>query len=380
MEQTKQSFPAYTEHDGYIIVEHRRVDCNFETAMMFLEASELFNDQGYYRTADNILNYLFCRSGMYNTKYDKFPKDVWRWANEKWEPAVWFDDNSWNCTISLIIAERYPELDAKYGIKERAMRLADQLVIGFNTQFQQEPIEAWQWLGNLDFPHWGSLVVMALSYAYRVTPKKEYRDAITRYHEYLMSDGVEFSTSDQAYVVIGATTAAAMLKDEKIKACAIKYADLLLDKMNDDTGSIPSEHGKEAPVGEHLVDMVYTQNWAVVGLQTIYSLTGDKKYGQGLDKAMQLIVDIQDSSPEPHLNGCWRGMFDLQAGSWGGGNLYEGGADSIYTGWTNIPVAWTMAFMLTGNSLLLNDKPLVNSITIKIEKTGEISLSSNYWS
>ena len=135
LEHTKISFPAYTEHDGYIIVEHRRVDCNFEAALMFLEAAKILNDDKYYRTADNILRYLFCRSGMYNSKYDNFPKNVWRWANEKWEPSVWFDDNSWNCTISLIIAERYPELDAKYGIKERAMLLADQLLIGSNAQF-----------------------------------------------------------------------------------------------------------------------------------------------------------------------------------------------------------------------------------------------------
>ncbi|MCF6177466.1 MAG: hypothetical protein L3J71_17055 [Victivallaceae bacterium] len=358
LEHTKTSFPAYTEHDGYNIVEHRRGDCNFETVLMLLEAAKVLNVDKYYRTADNILRYLFCRSGMFNTKYDKFPKNVWRWANEKWEPAVWFDDNSWNCAISLIIAERYPELDEKYGIKERAMLLADQLLTGFNAQFQQPPLDSWQWQGELKFPHWGSLVMMALAYAYRITPKAEYREAIIRYHAYLMSGEADFSASDQAYVVIGASTAAAVLKDDDIQTCAVKYADILLHKMDDKTGAIPSEHAKEAPVGNHLVDMVYTQNWTVVGLQTIYRLTGDEKYAQGLDKAMKLILDIQDTSPQPHLNGCWRGMFDLKANNWGGGNLYEGGADSIYTGWTNIPVAWTIAYMLSGGSLLLDEMKL----------------------
>ncbi|MCF6177161.1 MAG: hypothetical protein L3J71_15500 [Victivallaceae bacterium] len=364
LEHTKASFPAYTEHDGYIIIEHRRTDCNFEAALMFLEAAKVLNDDKYYRVADNILRYLFCRSGMYNTKYDKFPKNVWRWANEKWEPAVWFDDNSWNCAISLIIAERYPELERKYGIRGRALLLADQLLAGFNAQFQQKQNDRWQWLGELKFPHWGALVMIALAHAYRVNPKVEYRAAIICYHEYLMSDTVSFSASDQAYVVIGAGVAAAVINHETVQACAVKYADSLLNKINEDTGAIPSEHGKEAPVGEHLVDMVYTQNWAVVGLQCIYHLTGDKKYALGLDKAMQLIMDIQDQSPQPHLNGCWRGMFDLKAGTWGGGNLFEGGADSIYTGWTNIPVAWTIAFMLSGNSLLPAKKPVLGIKTI----------------
>ncbi len=352
LEHTKHAFPAYTEHDGYIIIEHRRADCNFEAVLMFLATAKALNDDKYYRIADNILRYLFCRSGMYNTKYDKFPKNVWRWANEKWDPAVWFDDNSWNCALSLIIAEHYPELDAKYGIKGRAMLLAEQLLTGFNAQFQQATHETWQWLGDLNFPHWGSLVMMALAYAYREDGHPDYREAIIRYHEYLMSDGVSFSSSDQAYVVIGASVAAIVLNDENIKTCAVKYADALLSKMNDDTGSIPSEHAKEAPVGEYLVDLVYTQNWAVVGLQCIYHLTGDKKYALGLDKALQLIMDIQDTSSPRYLNGCWRGMFDLKANDWGGGNLYEGGADSIYTGWTNIPIAWTIAFMLTSDSLL----------------------------
>lgn len=32
-------------------------------------------------------------------------------------------------------------------------------------------------------------------------------------------------------------------------------------------------------------------------------------------------------------------MYDLRAGEWGGGDLFEGGQNSIYTGWTNAPIA-----------------------------------------
>jgi Glycosyl hydrolase family 47 len=374
LEHTKKSFPSYTKHDGYIIVEHRRTDCNFEAALLFLEAANVMNEPEYYKKADNILRYLFCRSGMYNTKYDKYPKNVWRWANEKWEPAVWFDDNSWNCAISLIIAERYPELDKKYNIKNKALLLADQLLTGFNAQFQQEELESWDWHGDLNLPHWGALVVMALAYAYRINPKTEYREAVIWYHKYLLSDEVNFNASDQAYALIGSATAAAVIRDENVKLCAVKYADLLLNKMDYNSGSIPSEHGKEAPIGEHLVDMIYTQNWAVVGLHTLYQLTGDEKYSHGLNKAMKLIIDIQDKNPQSHFNGCWRGMFDLKTNKWGGGNLYEGGADSIYTGWTNIPVSWTIAFMLSGRSLLLDNKKSEEGISI--DKIKEVDIKN----
>ena len=39
-------------------------------------------------------------------------------------------------------------------------------------------------------------------------------------------------------------------------------------------------------------------------------------------------------------------MYDMKAKAWGGGNCYEGGAGSIYTGWTNAPIAWAVAFAL----------------------------------
>jgi hypothetical protein len=45
-------------------------------------------------------------------------------------------------------------------------------------------------------------------------------------------------------------------------------------------------------------------------------------------------------------------MYDLKARAWGGGDCYEGGANSIYTGWTNAPIAFTIAYELAGGSLI----------------------------
>ena len=55
--------------------------------------------------------------------------------------------------------------------------------------------------------------------------------------------------------------------------------------MDPTTGNIPSEWGKEAPVGQHLVDLVYTMNWAVLGFQALAARTGDAKYRQAFEKA-----------------------------------------------------------------------------------------------
>ena len=118
--------------------------------------------------------------------------------------------------------------------------------------------------------------------------------------------------------------------------------------------SIPAEH-YEAPVGSHLADTIYTVNWALMGFQILYSVNGQEKYRKAFVKLLDLMVDIQDKSPEKHVKGCWRGMYDLKAGNWGGGDCYEGGANSIYTGWTNAPIAICIAFELLGRSLANRD-------------------------
>lgn len=59
------------------------------------------------------------------------------------------------------------------------------------------------------------------------------------------------------------------------------------------------------------------------------------------------MVRIQDRTQE-HLYGCWRGMYDLKTKTWGGGDCYKGGANSIYTGWTNAPLSCAIAFEMLG--------------------------------
>ncbi|MBO7742039.1 MAG: hypothetical protein J6S21_05740, partial [Victivallales bacterium] len=57
-------------------------------------------------------------------------------------------------------------------------------------------------------------------------------------------------------------------------------------------------------------------------------------------KRALFLAEIQDDGSERReLKGCWRGMYDCAMRTWGGGNRYEGGAGSIYSGWTNAPIA-----------------------------------------
>ena len=353
LEKTFTSFPAYVKYGKYAVMEHRRPDCNFETALMFLFASEALKNKKYFEIADNILKYLYFRSGSKNTK-DAYPEGVWRWSHEQWKPIIYFDDNAWNSVIALIISRMEPKLEKKYHLKTNGLDVASAMEKAFYIQsdFDAKPdASTWGWAGDLKSPHWGSLTCMAFAYAYRETKEEKYLNAALSYNKYLIENMVNFSTSEYAYILIGASACSKFIGKKEFTDMAHCAADRILAKMDMKTGNVPSEWGKEAPTGTHLIDTIYTQNWVALGLHMFLSIAKEKKYRNAFEKAMGLLLEIQDKSSEKYLNGCWRGMYDMNAKKWGGGNRYEGGADSIYSGWTNAPVSTVIVLELLKKSL-----------------------------
>ncbi|MBS5531962.1 hypothetical protein KH017_14325, partial [bacterium] len=125
IEKICRAFPAWNEFDGYCVIEPRRPDCNFETALLFLLAGRKFGSEEFTRTGENLLMYLYNRSGMI------FPENsVWNWSNITKQPGRWFDDNGWCGAIQFRIAALRPDLDRKYRMRGRALRLARLLAAG----------------------------------------------------------------------------------------------------------------------------------------------------------------------------------------------------------------------------------------------------------
>ena len=153
---------------------------------------------------------------------------------------------------------------------------------------------------------------------------------------------------ERLHALIGLCAAFAYLKDETFRQQAGRRAEALIARMDPNSGNIPAEH-YEAPAGANLVDMIYTVNWALLGLCAARNFRPE--FQTAYERVLNLVLSIQDTSPQPQFHGCWRGMFDLDAGTWGGGNRFEGGAASIYSGWTNAPVSWVLANELNGKAV-----------------------------
>ncbi len=346
-QKTLNSFPAWTPHDkdGYAIVEQRRADCNLQTAFLFLRIHEIFGIQHVHSIARNILAFLFNRSGLLQRTGGEKIEGAWNWSHIKHDLVIYFDDNAWMATLMLKMSGHYPDLNKEFHLREWGLKLADLLADAFPRYFADAKATEgnFRWQGNPQLPHWGSLVCQALAEAMRIHPKKAYRDVIDSYHKYLLERIDVFTPSEYGYALLGATAAYTVMKDNLSLKTARAFADELVAVMDPVTGNLPARH-YEAPVGDHLADTIYTLNWAVLGMQNMQQI--DDKYTAAYEKILELLINIQDTSPEPWLHGCWRGMYDMKAKAWGGGNCYEGGADSIYTGWTNAPIAWAVAFAL----------------------------------
>ena len=119
-----EAFYAWTPRDGYCVIEQRRADCNFQAAWLFLRAFEVTGSPEDRATGENLLYYLYQRSGLLMQYEPGTPHGLWQWSHIRSTPIPYFDDNAWCLAIQIAIGKRYPELDKKYKMLERAKVLA----------------------------------------------------------------------------------------------------------------------------------------------------------------------------------------------------------------------------------------------------------------
>jgi hypothetical protein len=96
----------------------------------------------------------------------------------------------------------------------------------------------------------------------------------------------------------------------------------------------------EAPLiqenGDPLCDLLYTTNFAFLGLHEAAAATGDAKYREASDKLAKFLCRIQiRSETHPELDGAWFRAFDYNRWEYWASNADLGwGAWSIESGWT----------------------------------------------
>ena len=341
MERILTVFPAFTEFDGGCVIEPRRADCNFQTAWIFLMAGRLFPGNGYELIGKNIIDFLYCRSGLLERGAEEgCVPGSWNWSHITRTRAIWYDDESWCVLLQRKIAEAFPELDKKYQMRYWSDILAKSL---YEALAAPEPSPLWS--GNRAMPHFSALGMMALAEAAAEENKVEYQTLAEKFY----ANPECPNSSEHAYALIGAVNCARKFGKEKFLEYACRHADAIIAKIDPESGIMPSEH-HEAPQGKAVADMIYTLNWSLIGMREL-ALLKETPYRTVAEQLINFVCKIQDNTPSPRFNGCWRGMHDIVQQSWGGGDCHEGGANSIYTGWTNAPVCSALLMEYAGRSM-----------------------------
>ena len=352
LERTLAGFYAHTPKEGYYLLEHRRPDCCFQTALLFLLAGEWFHTPTRRDQAAGIVRYLYYRSAFLNRGSGPFARGAWNWASVSWTPQVYFDDNSWNLVISRIFARKLPELNAELELRKWSSILGQALLEGFRQSFdRQQPAPECRWHGKIHEPHWGALVCMAFAFAAADADRREeYESAAQNYMGFLLRAPEKFSISDCAYALLGAAVCEGVFSHE-IFARVRREFSARLRSVYHPRSLLPSEH-YETPQGAGLIDLVYTVNWALTAFQCAAASGGEPADREMFERLATRLLEIQDHTDHPWLRGCWRGLYDAEHETWGGGDHHEGGAASIYTGWTNAPISLALLGELTGENLV----------------------------
>ena len=105
--------------------------------------------------------------------------------------------------------------------------------------------------------------------------------------------------------------------------------------------------------GDPVCDLLYTTNYAFLGLHEAAAATGDRELERAADRLAQFLCRIQvRSTDQPYLDGAWMRAFDYQLWEYWGSSADLGwGAWSVESGWTNTWVASVLAMRHLGTSL-----------------------------
>ncbi len=99
--------------------------------------------------------------------------------------------------------------------------------------------------------------------------------------------------------------------------------------------------------------MLYTSNFALVGLHEAAAATGERLYREAGDRLAAFLCRIQvRSETHPELDGGWFRAFDFRRWDYWASNADEGwGAWSIESGWTQAWITSVLALRQMGTSL-----------------------------
>jgi hypothetical protein len=373
-----------------------RGDCCAETAMVFAFHWAAARDPGSRQLATGILDTVwspdFCqpeRSPADDTPNPAYGLNNWYERG----PVFYGDDNARVILASLaarsLLGDLSPGGERRWD--ERVLRclLANLRTTGING-FRRNRIDlspllehGWRFYAQEATisvaPHYQAYLWAAFLLAYRLTgysgflikPKKALRITMEAYPNWRWTNGF---TQELARMLLPLAFLVRIEGTAGQRAWLARVADDLLAQMQP-SGAIYErlgalENGRYAPPqtneeygtteasliqanGDPACDLLYTANYALLGLHEAAAATGDERLGEATDRLARFLCRIQVRSEfHPWLDGAWMRSFDDNKWEvWGSSADAGWGAWCIETGWTNTWIASVLAMRAQGTTL-----------------------------
>lgn len=246
-----------------------------------------------------------------------------------------FESWNWACYLWLYNQTHYIPL------LERVKRGISMMMQGYPKQ--------WQWTNGIQQER--ARMILPLAWLYRIEPTQKH------------SDWLDFMVKE-------------LLKNQ-VDCGGIREE--LGDESKGSFGQTPSNeaYGKnEAPLifknGDPVADMLYTTNFAFVGLCEAAQATKNVDYKDALSKMNDFLIRIQVKSEKfKDVDGAWFRAFNYDDWNYWASNADAGwGAWSTLTGWTQSWIVGTQALMEMNTSLweVLNSKDVSDTAQIVIDE------------
>ena len=353
-----------------------RGDCVSETAMAFATSGAVLHDKESYRIAQNLIDFYLFHSIASKNEYGDplhgaYGLIPWGISNPNWYKASYGDDNARFIISSLITSailktDKWDEklmrsllallrTTGKSGFRGDRIDLQDFDKNGWDYYFRRDII-------NLS-PHFESYLWACFLWAYNQTGDNTFLERAEKGIGTLMEnypDKLKWTNGlaqEKARMLLPLSWLV-QVKDTPENRTMLRTVVNDILKLQDKSGAIREELGRidmgryppprsneaygtnEASLiannGDPVSDLLYTTNFAFLGLHEASYILKDPKIKKSVDLLAEFLCRIQvKSDKHPEINGGWMRAFDYEKFEHWGSNADAGwGAWVIESGWT----------------------------------------------
>lgn len=383
-----EGFESGIDHNGR---QKRRAwvrgDCTGETAMLFAWDWQLTGDPASRQLAGQILDYVFSSPDFFHDD----PGDPAYGLNNWFErgPVFYGDDNARVLLSALTVARLLD--DARWDEQILKCLLANLRTTG-PLGFRRPRIDlhhfrergGWTFFHDEEHvhyaPHYQAYLWAAFLHAYALTGEREFLEkprCAMRMTMEAYPDGWKWTnglTQEIARMLLPLAFLVRVDDTSEHRAWLRRITDDLLTRMRScgaiqeflgdlESGSYGPPASNEAygtseatliqSNGDPACDLLYTTNYAFLGLHEAAAATGDGQLKDAADRLAQFLCRIQvRSTAQSYLDGAWMRSFDYELWEYWGSSADLGwGAWSVESGWTNTWIASVLAMRLCGRTL-----------------------------